>query len=427
MTRGNAVAIVFYYRKTARYSFNVLTGALEDRLPPEAPISLYFPNTRDEFHQTLREAASTHRTVLACWSFFSMEFLENIAELQDSRNAAPSGKIMHLAGGPHVTAETRETLRAGWDYAAVGEGEKIILDVIDGLLNGRDLKAIKGLAYLEGEQYCSNGAGERMVLDDYPPFAVKHRRFNPIEITRGCIYACRFCQTSYMFKARFRHRSVDNICRYVDALKQRGMKAMRFITPTCLSYGSQDHNVNLPAIEELLRRVRETLGEGYGDIFFGSFPSECRPEHVTPEALQVLKRYVTNGNIIIGAQSGSERMLERSMRGHDAESVRRACRVALEHGFQPNVDFIFGIPGETEEDRRLSLVLARELAALGARIHGHTFMPLPGTPFRNQPPGNVPPDYLVEFERLTSHGRFYGQWKKQIEWAQQLAHQRPTR
>ena len=31
-----------------------------------------------------------------------------------------------------------------------------------------------------------------------------------LEITRGCVYACSFCQTPFMFKARFRHRSVGN-------------------------------------------------------------------------------------------------------------------------------------------------------------------------------------------------------------------------
>ncbi|MFZ9627664.1 MAG: radical SAM protein, partial [Burkholderiaceae bacterium] len=77
-------------------------------------------------------------------------------------------------------------------------------------------------------------------MDDFPPFAPKHDRYGAIEITRGCIYACSFCQTPFLNKARFRHRSPDNVAHYARLLREAGHRDVRFISPTSLSYGSAD-------------------------------------------------------------------------------------------------------------------------------------------------------------------------------------------
>src|SRR5690606_29479277 len=179
----------------------------------------------------------------------------------------------------------------------------------------------------------------------------------------------------------FRHRSVDNVRWHVDRMRERGLRDVRFITPSALSYGTDGDEPNLAAVEELLASCREGIGPD-GRVFFGSFPSEIRPEHVSREALRLIKRYCANNNIIVGAQSGSERVLRAAKRGHGVEEVRRAVRLGIEEGFQINVDMIFGMPGEDRSDVDASLALAKELADLGARIHAHTFMPLPGTPWR---------------------------------------------
>ena len=152
-----------------------------------------------------------------------------------------------------------------------------------------------------------------------------------------------------------------------------------------------------------------------------------RPEHVTPEALALLKRYVHNDNLIIGGQSGSERVLQEMHRGHDVETVVRAASLAVEQGFVPNVDFILGLPGESSEDIQATLALMRRLADLGAKVHGHTFMPLPGTPYRDAPPGAVDDDTRRELDRLASQGRLYGHWKQQVQLAQGIATRRQPR
>jgi B12-binding domain/radical SAM domain protein len=199
----------------------------------------------------------------------------------------------------------------------------------------------------------------------------------------------------------------------------------RFLTPTCLSYGSADESVNLEAVEELLAAVREELPQGR--IYFGTFPSECRPEHITPRSLRLLKKYVDNRQLVIGGQSGSDRVLGRMHRGHSVEDVRRAVHACIEAEFVPDVDFLLGLPGETDEDRALSIAFARELVHLGARIHSHSFMPLPGTPLAGARPEPIDEPARLAMEHLESRGAMHGQWRRQQKVAEQLVALRSSR
>jgi B12-binding domain/radical SAM domain protein len=198
------------------------------------------------------------------------------------------------------------------------------------------------------------------------------------------------------------------------------MRDYRFISPTSFSYGSQDESVNLDAIESLLSAVKSAAGKE-SRVFFGTFPSEVRPEHVSTEALKMLKKYVYNDNLIIGGQSGSQKILAASHRGHSVEVISQAVEISLAAGFVPNVDFLFGMPGETEDDAQATSALMEKLANMGAKIHSHTFMPLPGTPFKTKPPGELDKATQQQIVRLTAQGKAYGQWKKQIQVARQLA------
>jgi B12-binding domain/radical SAM domain protein len=330
--------------------------------------------------------------------------------------------VVHLAGGVHASAEPLQTLRAGFDLAAIGEGEATAVRLI---ANGEDPPSIPGIAWLESDRLRSNGPGERRPLDEFPGFNAPAGKWNALEITRGCVYACSFCQTPFMFKARFRHRSVANVREHVRAMQKDGIRYMRFVTPTCLSYGSEDTSVNLAAVEELLAAVRAELPQG--SIYFGTFPSECRPEHVTPASLRVLRRFVDNHDLVIGGQSGSERLLRETHRGHGVEEVVAAVRFSLEAGFRPDVDLLFGLPSETADDRARTIALARKLVALGARIHSHAFMPLPGTPLAGARPAEIDARTEREVQRLESAGAMHGQWRRHQQIAAQLVTLRAER
>jgi B12-binding domain/radical SAM domain protein len=327
----------------------------------------------------------------------------------------------------HATAEPAATLNMGFDVAVLGEGEATMVALVRALREGRDPRELPGTAHFDARGRLSRRApGPRHPLDAFPAFNVRYGKWNPIEITRGCVYACSFCQTPYMFKARFRHRSVADVRRHVALMRRADGSAryVRFLTPTSLSYGSDDETPNLAAVEALLSAVREEAGEG-AKIYFGTFPSEVRPEHVTREALEVLRRWVHNDSLVIGAQSGSDRVLEATRRGHDVASVVRAVELSLEYGFRPDVDFLLGLPGEERADREASIALAERLVAMGARIHAHSFMPLPGTPLRDAEPAAIEEDVLARMRSFEGRGALYGQWQKQMVLAKDLVRARP--
>jgi B12-binding domain/radical SAM domain protein len=407
------LVLLLRYRKAVTYGHHALLAALEEHRTGTR-YEVRFATDADACVQQIRAARAAR--VLVLWSFYSPDAAPLSAELAAVKAAAPGA--VHVAGGVHATAEPVQTLDAGWDVAAVGEGETTLLRLVDA---GGDPAGVPGLVYRAGDGSIQRtGRAERRPLDSYRAFPVTYRRFNPIEITRGCVYACRFCQTPFMFSARFRHRSVANVRWHVRRMREGRLRDVRFITPTSLSYGSDGAEPNLAAVEELLAACREEIGPD-GRVFFGSFPSEIRPEHITVEALRLVKRYCANDNLIVGAQSGSDRVLAAAKRGHGVEEVRRAVRLGVAEGFRINVDMIFGMPGESAADAAASLALAQELADLGARIHAHTFMPLPGTPWRDAPPGDVDPATIRAVDRLSRRGALYGHWERQRAHAERLA------
>jgi B12-binding domain/radical SAM domain protein len=237
-----------------------------------------------------------------------------------------------------------------------------------------------------------------------------------MEISRGCPWGCHFCQTSFLMGRDMRHRSLDSIVRYAELSKRKGLTVLRFISPNAFAYGSTDgRSVNLEAIETMLKAVSEIYGAD--QVYFGSFPSEVRPEHVTPETLALVKRYCANRNLVIGAQSGSERLLKAMHRGHGVPEILRAVKLACAASFTPNVDFIFGLPGETSQDRTQTLDLMQQIIQMGARIHSHTFMPLVGTPYARCEPGVVDQETRALLQSLRGKSLEHGSWKTQEQLA----------
>lgn len=421
------LTVVWAYRRTGKFAFHVLTGALETD-PRTAGVPIEFANGVDAVVAAITKAlAAPEARVLVGWSFYSPDFVPMRDELQAVRARVADARVLHVVGGVHAAAEPEATLRAGWDLAAIGEGEQLVRELVLCLGAGGEPRSVPGIASLTNDgQLRKNGRAERIVLDDFPPFGPAHDRFGPIEITRGCIYACRFCQTPYFAGANFRHRSVANVREWARYLVGRGFRDFRFLTPTSLSYGTATAEPDLAAVEALLAGVREEIGPER-KLWFGTFPSEVRPEHVGDASLRLLKKWVSNRALIVGGQSGSDRVLAASARGHDAAAVERAVALCVEHGFVPHVDFLLGLPEETPVDVEATLQLMDRLVARGAKVHGHTFLPLPGTPFRKAAAGALTDEVRRRLRNFASKGQLYGQWEQQEATAQQMVASRTDR
>jgi len=88
----------------------------------------------------------------------------------------------------HATAEPVQTLDAGWDVAAIGEGETTVRKLVDA---GGDPTGVPGLAYRNSNgDVVKTGLIERLPLDTFRAFSLRWNRFSALEITRGCAYAC---------------------------------------------------------------------------------------------------------------------------------------------------------------------------------------------------------------------------------------------
>ncbi len=167
----------------------------------------------------------------------------------------------------------------------------------------------------------------------------------------------------------------------------------------------------MEAIECLLSEMAALVGQER--LYFGSFPSEVGPETVTPEAVALVRRYCANDNLIVGAQTGSDRLLQALHRRHTVSDAYRATETIVAGGLNPVVDVIFGLPGEDADDLSATIRMLEDFVAMGAIIHSHTFMPLPGTPLEEAPPGSVDPALHSLLDRLASQGHQIGQWRKQ--------------
>ena len=414
------LAFVVYYHKDNKYSFNALIGALETDTIIEK-IDIYLISDKEKIITDLKEIFQIYKKIVIGISFFTTQ-LWDVFELIKILKKKYENKTVFIAGGPHPTGDPLGTLRIGFDIVFIGEGEETLIEFFQKMIKNGNYKNTKGIAYLDdNDELILMDKRRPIELDKYPPFPIKLGRFGAIEITRGCPFFCYFCQTPYILGSYPRHRSIESICKYVKVLKKKNLTDIRFISPNAFSYGSIDgKNLNIPKLKKLLIKIKEIIAPD-GRIFLGSFPSEVRPEHVVDDTIELILKYASNDNIIIGAQSGSQRILDLCHRGHTVDDVYNAVELTLSKNIKANVDIIFGLPDETKDDILLTIKMMRDLSTMGAKIHTHSFIPLPKTPFVNKNVRQINDDIKEIIKELTSKGHAFGEWKKQEKLALKIA------
>ncbi len=322
------------------------------------PASVFFCSKETD----LLSAIAHHRSGLILISVMTPD-CEQVRSLLMKCNSINPQVIICL-GGPHISA-TPETFQGLANWLVRGEAEDLIQEIISYAKN--DLPALDSVI---------QKSNHRVRLDLYSPSPIKLGKYGFIEITRGCPYGCYFCQTSSLFGTDVRHRSLEAIFEYCREMKKKNLTDIRFITPNALAYDSIDgRSLNLNSIFSLLEGIKKIIGKS-GRIFFGSFPSEIRPEFITLESISILKKFSDSKTLVFGGQTGSNRLLKTLHRGHSREQVFSAVDLAIQNGFQVAVDFIFGLPGENEDDEKETAQFMKKLIMRGAKIHAHSFLPL---------------------------------------------------
>jgi B12-binding domain/radical SAM domain protein len=318
---------------------------------------------------------------VTCYSLNSINFPR-------FRDEIASTPCITVVGGPHASACYRE-IAAVADYVVVGEGERVLPDLLRCIEEGKGIVPC-GVA-TKGGYYPSSHC---VRLDAFPPFSTIK---GYIEITRGCPHRCGYCQTPRIFGHIMRHRSIDVITTWSHRYRD-----IRLISPNAFAYGSDGRTPRWEKVERLLRTLQ-------GNIFFGTFPSEVRPEFITERSLGLVTTYCANSRLAFGAQSGSNRVLDALHRGHTVQDVEHAVDLCRDSGLIPVVDFIVGLPMEEEEDQEQTLQLIREIVRNG-HVRVHRFLPLPGTPLARLPPHELIPKAEKLLGRLALQGMVSGSW-----------------
>ena len=146
-----------------------------------------------------------------------------------------------------------------------------------------------------------------------------------------------------------------------------------------------------------------------GRIYFGTFPSEVRPEFVTEEMLSlvttILHEYKDPFRRPVRERQGTGSPPPGAYGGR----YHPCSRSLPDIGLDPVVDFIVGIPGETDDEQRDTLALIRWVAGRGS-VHVHRFMPLPGTALAGTATRGLLDETRRVLGRLALQGKLTGTW-----------------
>ncbi len=267
-------------------------------------------------------------------------------------------KAITIAGGPHVSALPEECAK-DFDIIIIGEAESCFLETIKRIIQGENPKGIfqgepvKDLDSLPFPDY------NLVDLKSYGRI-VEGRSSLSLITSRGCPYACKFCNSLIFSRGQLRFRSPENVVREILELKNKyGLTAFRF---------SDDLFTFSPERIIEMAKVLKPLG-----IVYRVF---ARSSSITGEAAKALYDSGCR-HIAIGIESMSDRMLKLLDKKSTKEINIKALQNAKEAGLKTRVYILIGFPGETEETINESLEVFKRCEFDEFVIY--PFIPYPGT------------------------------------------------
>ena len=205
-----------------------------------------------------------------------------------------------------------------------------------------------------------------------------------LELFRGCIRGCRFCQAGYVYRP-VRNRSKELCVRYgVEACNDSGYQEV-----TLSSLSTSDY----PQLTELCDDLEKFCRERHVNL---SLPS-LRADNFSMSLMQRLAKGRKTG-LTFAPEAGTQRLRDVINKNVTQEELLASCRTAFAGGYNAvKLYFMLGLPTETDEDVLGIADLAarvmhawRESAAnkqRGVRITVSTswFVPKPHTAFQWEP------------------------------------------
>lgn len=255
-----------------------------------------------------------------------------------------------VLGGPDITYNKENYLKTGADFLIVGEGEETFYELVTALQNNSALTTINGLVYAENGALQTNPPRQKMKnLDELP---LPNRAAFPIEkyletwkkahgqsalnvsTQRGCPYTCKWCSTA-VYGQSYRRRSPQKVVEELTEL-------METYQPDTFWFVDDVFTVSHKWMNGLAEEIKRTgLKINY----------ECitRAERMNDEIIGLLH---DTGcvRVWIGAESGSQKVIDAMDRRVDVNLVCDQLIAARKAGIETGTFIMVGYPGEEYED-----------------------------------------------------------------------------
>ncbi len=213
-----------------------------------------------------------------------------------------------------------------------------------------------------------------------PSTEVVHDRVS-LELFRGCVRGCRFCQAGYVYRP-IRAKKTETLIRQgIETLQNTGYQDV-----TLLSLSTSDYR-QLPALCDGLLAYCEPRSIGL------SLPS-LRADNFSMELMEKLQK-VRKSGLTFAVEGGSQRLRDAINKNVTEEDLLNTCRIAFEGGWNSvKLYYMLGLPTETDDDIRGIAEMANEVLHCwrlyaknknrGVKITISTscFIPKPHSPFQ---------------------------------------------
>lgn len=291
-----------------------------------------------------------------------------------------------VVGGPHISSMGEETMERfrEFDYAVVGEGEEIFVNLLEALKTGGDVSEIAGLVYMDRSEILPklrktprhhiNKDMDRLpmpawdLLPDFPKAyrpAVYDFPRGPvasIAASRGCPFHCKFCDTS-TFGAAVRAYSPQRVFEIIQYLQaEYGIKHIMFVDD--LFTASRKRTTELC---ELIIASKTKI----------TWSCASRVDVVKPDLLQLMQQ-AGCWEISFGLESGSDELLKKMDKSAAVEKSRLALEWTHAAGIRSKGLFMLGYPGENPETIEKTKAFVKTVPLTIMNLT--KFTPYPGSP-----------------------------------------------
>ena len=275
-----------------------------------------------------------------------------------------------IVGGNHATAMAEKILLSTHtiDYVVLGEGERVMLNLIQALETDTPVHQIEGIAFRVGNTvYRTPDAPLIEDLDLIPDPAYdllpmeKYTRYNIIT-SRGCPFRCTYCASNIIFRRKVRYRSPKRVVDEIEFLIQRyGLKHFWFSDDTFTT----NTGYTLSLLDEMQRRALKI-----------TWSCLTRIDVVKREVLERMKESGCS-YISYGIESGNQHQLDAIGKKITTTEILQTLELTHDVGIVQYGFFIVGFPGESKESIMDSFALIMNSKLDGAAFN--ILIPLPGT------------------------------------------------